>query len=193
MTVTLPPGEWIPDVDQLANSAAGLLAVAGEALDSYNLGGPFRRRVFTHGDQVPLLRGDKTPPSQLIVTIGALELGDAGQKQYQYQKGDLGSAVHMVGAFGVEVWVPWPLPEGGIAPTLAKDADLMEAIQLLGRCGWIVFAALRSLSFGSRGGVRTDPPVTPIVQDNIHVGPMTPAGPTGGLAGYKIAVQLQYD
>jgi hypothetical protein len=45
---------------------------------------------------------------------------------------------------------------------------------------------------GGRGAVVVTPPVTPIQQDRIMVGPMLPKNPDGGLAGWTINVQLQY-
>lgn len=187
--VTLPQFNWIPNIDQITDSAAGLLAVIDAALNEYGLAQDFERKLFTHGDLIPVPRTED-PTSQLIVAFTGLELGNAGQKQFQFAQGAIGMYAHMVGAFTIEMWVPWPLPTGGIAPMLAQAGELMAATITLNQTGWITFSALRALSLA---GITTDPPVTPIVQDNIIVGPLTPVGPLGGMAGWKLEVQLQYD
>jgi hypothetical protein len=188
-TITWPRGKWIPEIEQLTNSAAGLLAVVGEALDNYDIGAPFTRRIYTHGDVVPV-QINEDPQSQLIVTWTDLELGNAGAKQFQFQMGDIGTAVHNVGAFKVQLWIPWPTPSGGFAPSLADDLELMEATAMLNRCMWVAFSALRALSLG---GVKIYPPVTPLQIDGIIVGPATPLGPEGTMAGVEMAVQVSYD
>jgi hypothetical protein len=187
-TLKLPKYDWIPNIDQISESAGGLLAVIGAGLDQYGIGEPFKRRVFTHGEQVPLHRGD-TAQAQLVITFINLELGEPGQKVFQLQKGAIGSHAHIVGNFKAQLWIPWPIPEGGLAPTLADDTELMEASIQLNRVGWVAFATLRALSLA---GVVIDPPVTPIQQDGIIIGPVEPLGPQGGLAGVGITVQLLY-
>lgn len=187
--IIFPFGKWIPNTDQITDSAAGMLAICGKALDDFGIGDDFKRRVFTHGDNVPIFRGDE-PFSQLIITFTGLELGEAGAKQFQYDKGAIGQYTHMVGGFKVEVWKPWPLPQGGLAPTLAEDGDVMATTMALNECVWVVFSALRALSLA---GVAINPPVTPIQQDKIIVGPAAPVGPQGGMAGYAITVQIEYD
>jgi hypothetical protein len=184
----MPPGDWIPNVDQITETAAGILAVVGRGLDTYGIGEPFKRRIFTHGELVPVHRGDDAC-AQLIVTFNNLELGEAGQKVFQFQKGAIGSHAHMTGAFRVQVWVPWPMPEGGLVASLAADKELMEATIGLNRVSFVTFATLRALSLA---GVVINPPITPIQQDPIIIGPVEPLGPSGGLAGFAIAVQVQY-
>lgn len=187
--ITWPRGVWIPNIDQLTDSAAGLLAVVGGALDAYDIGAQFTRRLYTHGDVVPVQLSED-PISQIFVTWTSSELGEAGAKQFQFQKGVIGSAAHFVGQFKVQLWVPWPTPSGGLAPSMQDDDDLMAAAATLNRCEWVAFSALRALSLA---GVRIVPPVTPIVQDGIIVGPATPLTPAGGMAGVSIDVQVSYD
>ena len=186
--VALPPGDWIPNVDQLTDSAAGLLALVGTALDSYGIGGQFERRVWSHGDLIPL-QLPETPIGQLLVSFGALELGNAGEKMFRFQKGDIGAHAHAVGEFKVQLWIPWPTPSGGLNAYLADDEDLMSSAADLNQAAWVAFFVLRALSLD---GARVTPPVTPIVQDQIIVGPMQPVGPVGGMAGMSIEVQLSY-
>lgn len=188
--VTMPRGAWIPNPNQITDSGLGLLAVVGRGLDDWGLGEDFERRAFTHGDVVPLHLGDEGGQSQLIVAFAGLELGNAGEKQFQFQKGDIGTAAHMVGAFKVQLWVPWPTPTGGLVASLAADEDLLASATALNQCAWVTFSTLRALSLA---GVKVTPPVTPIVQDGIIVGPADPITPSGGLAGFSIDVQLQYD
>lgn len=187
-TVQMPPGQWIPNDQQITDSSAGLLAVCVAALDQYGLTEQFERKLFTHGDVVPIPRGESVV-SQLIVTFNGLELGNPGRKQFTIQAGDIGSFAHMTGAFTVHVWMPWPTPKGGIAPMLAASRDIMEAAVALNQVGFVLFSALRALSLD---GVRVNPPVTPIRQDGIMVGPMKPTAHQGGMAGWTIDVQLQY-
>lgn len=90
-TVTLPSYDWIPNEDQITQSAAVLLEVVGAALDQYALGEPFTRRVWTHGDVNPIQIGDGGKKrSQLIVAFTSLELGRAGAKKFTYDDGALG-------------------------------------------------------------------------------------------------------
>jgi hypothetical protein len=185
--VQLPPGPWIPNVDQVSDSAGCLLGVAGAALDSYGLAQRFTRRVFSHGT-VPLQLSD-TKKGQLLVSLKNIELGRAGAKQFQTDEGALGKYAFIVAEFGVELWIPWPTLTGGIAPKTATDPALMEAAFDLNRALFVVFAALRALSLG---GVKTNPPLCPIVQDHVLVGPATPVGPDGSFAGYAISVECQY-
>lgn len=197
--VTLPLGDWIvnPDgssaVDQLTDSMVGLLTVMGTVLDRYGLGETFTRRVFSHGE-IPLYRGDEsgTPPAQLLVSFTGLTLGDAGEQKFTYAKGVLGSFAHMTAAFECQAWIPWPMPEGGLTASLTQDKDTMAQAMFLNKVGIVLFSALRSLALGGTGSVRIDPPVTPIQQDGIHVGPLLPKTPAGGLAGLSSIVQLQY-
>jgi hypothetical protein len=65
----------------------------------------------------------------------------------------------------------------------------MEATLLLNRCTFVVFASLRALSLA---GVVINPPVTPIQQDGIIIGPAEPIDPNGGLAGFGLTIQLLY-
>lgn len=187
--ISFPRGPWIPNTDQLTDSAAGLLAMIGQALDNYDEGEVFKRRTWSHGDLVPL-QIPENAIGQLLISFGSLELGNAGEKQFQFQKGDIGAHVHMVGEFKIQLWIPWPTPTGGLDAYLADDADLRAASEQLNRVTWITFSALRSLSFG---GVKINPPVTPIQQDQIIIGPAQPVGPAGGMAGMTIDVQLSYD
>ena len=187
-TIKMPSYDWIPNIDQITESAAGLLAVMGAGLDQYGLGQDFKRRFFTHGDVVPLHRGDDAC-SQLVVTFSNLEIGEAGQKMFQFVKGSIGAYAHHVGLFKAQLWIPWPMPEGGLAPSLAADQDLMEATILLNRCSYVMFSTLRALSLA---GVIINPPVTPIQQDGILIGPAEPLGPQGGLAGVGMSIQVQY-
>lgn len=186
-TVAFPPGPWIPNADQISDSAACLLAVVGEALDNFGVGQDFTRRVFTHGT-APLQLPD-AKKSQLIVSLKNLELGRAGAKQFQTDEGMLGKYAFIVAEFAVELWVPWPTLQGGITAKQAADEDLMEASFNLNRVLFVVFSALRALSLG---GVKTNPPLCPIVQDHVIVGPGTPVGPDGSFAGWAINIQVQY-
>lgn len=187
--IKLPPSGWIPNVDQITDSSAGILAVVEAALNQFGLLEDFDRILFTHGELLPIPR-QENPSNQLIVAFTGLELGNAGQKQFQFEMGAIGQYAHMVGAFTVQLWMPWPMPSGGIAPALATRKDCMRVTAELNKRAWVTFSALRALSLA---GITTDPPVTPIVQDNIIVGPMKPLGPLGGMAGWDIDVQLQYD
>lgn len=191
-TITVPQGVWIPNQRQITDSAAGLLAVIGRALDDNGLGEPFTRRVFTHGDTVPLHVGDDAEEGQLIVTFANLEIGRAGEKQFQFRSGDLGRYDFMVGAFKAQLWIKWPIPEGGLSATLAPDSELEAASVVLNQATWCAFSYLRSLSLGGTGSVRCKPPVTPIDQDGMIIGPAQPLGPIGSMAGFGIDIQLQY-
>lgn len=186
-TVQFPPGPWIPNPDQISDSAACLLAVVGGALDGMGVGDEFERRIFTHGT-APLNFGD-SKVSQLIVNLKNLELGRAGAKQYQADEGVLGRYAFIVAEFDIQLWKPWPAPIGGIAPRTAGDDDIMEASFGLNKVCLVTFAALRALSLG---GIKTNPPLCPIVQDHVLVGPATPIGPEGTFAGWSIALQVQY-
>lgn len=185
--VQFPPGQWIPNPDQVSDSAGCLLGVAKGALEAYGLGKRFSRQVFSHGT-VPLQLNDNKQ-GQLLVSLKNLELGRAGAKQFQTDEGALGKYAFIVAEFGVELWIPWPTLTGGIAPKAATDPALMEAAFDLNRALLIVFAALRAVSLG---GVKTNPPLCPIVQDHVLVGPATPVGPDGSFAGWSIAVQCEY-
>ncbi len=186
-TVQFPPGPWIPNPDQISDSAGCLLAVVGDALDAWGVGADFTRRVFSHGTAPLQLNDDKK--SQLIVTLKNLELGRAGAKQFQYDEGALGKYAFIVAQFTVETWVPWPTLVGGINPKQASDSALMEAAFNLNRILFVTFAALRSLA---QAGIKTNPPLAPIVQDHVMVGPATPIGPDGSFAGWSISVEVQY-
>jgi hypothetical protein len=188
--VSFPFGEWIPNPLQVADTGAALVTVVGQALDQQGLGEEFARRVFTHGDTPPVqLNESKTRRSQLIVVCKGIELGKAGMKQYAYEDGALGKYALVVVEYAVELWVAWPTPAGGISARLAEDASLMAAAFDLAQIALVAFSALRALSLG---GVQTIPPVLPIVQDHMLVGPAQPLGPNGGLAGWGIKVEAQF-
>ncbi len=186
-TVTYPGYDWIPNPDQITDSAAAMLEVVGGALDGYGVGTDFARRIFTHGDAP--LHLSETKKSQLIVSLKNLELGRAGQKQFAFDNGALGAYGFILAEFAMQLWVPWPTPKGGLSAQQAADDALMAASATLDKATFIAFSALRALS---QGGITTDPPVCPIVQDNMLVGPAQPIGPDGSFAGYEITVQLQY-
>jgi len=187
-TITFPPGQWIPNVDQVTSSAATLLAIAGKVLDSYGLGDPYERRVFLHGAESRWNVTDP-PQSQLIVRLEKMHFGKAGQEQYQFEDGMMGKYAQRVIVYQVEVVNPWPQFQGNIA-VAPPDGDALEfAAQGLWRDGLIVWSALAATSLG---GVKVNPPVGPIAQDKILVGPMTPVGPSGPLAGLSTEVRVAF-
>ena len=184
MSITWPPGDWVPNPNQLGDSAAVLLAVSGGALDRFGRGEEYHRRTWTHGDTVWEPSGGK----QLIVSLDTVHTGRAGQQQYQFDSGNFGVLDFLTAVYSVEVVNPWPTVTGGIAPQLADDPDTMQASLDLWTDAWLVFSALRALGLG---GSVTDPPVVPIPKDGVLVSPMAPTGPRGTLAGYKTGVSLQ--
>jgi hypothetical protein len=186
-TVTFPPFDWIPNVDQFSETGSGLLVAVGAALDHNGVGGDFGRRVFTHGTVVPLQVND-VPQSQLIVTLVKIQLGRAGAYQYQYEDGALGKYAYIVGEYEVQLWTPWPTPSGGLSASLADDADVMAGAIMLSQVMLIAMATLRALALG---GVTTNPPILPERENKMLVGPAVPAEPAGGLAGWKIAVEAE--
>jgi hypothetical protein len=186
-TVTFPPYAWIPNPDQITDSAACILAVVGGALDGMGVGADFTRRVFTHGT-APLNLTDMKH-SQLLVNLKNLELGRAGAKQFQAAEGNLGRYAMIVAEFDIQLWTPWATPKGGLNAKMADDDVLMQHTFDLNKVCLVAYAALRAYSLG---GVKADPPMCPIIQDNILVGPATPLGPDGSFAGWSIPLELQY-
>lgn len=186
-TVQFPPGKWIPNDDQISDSAGGLLAVAGRALDGMGIGKDFERRIFTHG--VPTLNLSESKHSQLMIYLKNFEIGRAGAKQFSFDDGELGKYAFLVPEFEMQIWTPWATPTGGLSAKMASDESVMQHAYVLNKCLFVVFAALRALS---QGGIRTTPPVCPVVQDHMLVGPATPLGPDGSFAGWSISIQLEY-
>lgn len=186
-TVTFPNFQWIPNPDQISDSAACTLAIVGKALDGLGIGQEFERRIFTHGTAPLNLTESKK--SQLIVSLKNMELGRAGAKQFQTDEGVLGRYAFIVAEFDVQLWKPWPTPKGGLNAQMQSDQALMDASFDLNKVAFVAFAALRAYSLG---GVKTNPPMCPIVQDHVLVGPATPIGPDGTFAGWSIALQVQY-
>jgi hypothetical protein len=187
-TVQLPRGPWIPNVDQITDSAAGLLAVIVAGLNQWGLTDGLERVIFTHGDTIPIVRNEQSK-KQLAVAFTGLEIGNAGEKRFQYPMGDIGSFAHHTGNFTVELWFPWPTPTGGVSTSLPQTKQLLDAAQLLNQAGYILFSCLRALALG---GVKVNPPITPLEIDGIIPGPMKPLGPSGGMAGWTVEVQCQY-
>lgn len=186
-TVKFPPGRWIPNDDQITETAAGLLAVVGQALDGYGLGQEFERRIFTHG--TPEVHLSEVKQAQIMLYLKQLELGKAGQKQFSYDDGELGKYALIVAEFDLQLWTPWATPQGGLSARQASDEAVMERSYTLNKVLLVAFSALRALSLG---GVKTNPPVAPIVQDHMIVGPAEPLGPDGAFAGWSITIQVEY-
>ena len=186
MTVTFPIPGWLPNPDQLQDSGATLLGVVADSLDQ--LGSPnrnFQRRLFTHGETALWI----PDADQIVVSLAKVYLGRAGEEQYQFDKGVLGKYGFVTLAFDVAVvHGGWPTVEGGIGPRLPEQNALMSATSSLWHDGWVAFSALRALALG---GITTTPPVCPIVQDNVMVGPMSAKGPSGKNAGLELQVLLQ--
>ena len=190
MTVSFPlNSDWIPDDEQLVNSGAGLLAVVGGALDQRGYGQAYARRIFSHGETIPWYLPPGPDKGQIIVNLTQFSLGRAGEEQFQFGSGNLGKIMQRTMRFTVEVVNAWPQIQGGVTPQLQSDTALMEATASLWRDGLVAWSALQALALG---GVKTDPPVAPTVQDNILVGAMTPKGPQGGFAAWSIEVQIQF-
>lgn len=194
MTVTMPQGEWIPNPDQLTATGAGILAVAGDALDAYGLGERFGRRLVSHGETIPwkiTLDAGTPAPAQLLVGLPKVALGRVAEEMFQFQKGDIGSHDFLFATYTVEIVDTWPMVTSTGLGTAAQQDDeaIFASTALLWREAWVVFSALRALSLG---GVTTNPPILPIVQDNIKVGPLAPKGPSGGNAGWGCEVSVQF-
>lgn len=200
MTVSFPSFEWIPNPEQISDSAATILAVASETILRY--GTPenqqkYKRQVIEHGVTSLAFRSDRGDTAfQLLVSFDSMQIGKAGAKKYQFDDGDLGSYAFICAQYEVAIWNPWPTAKGGLSAQAAATADRMGAAFNLWRDSYVVWAALRSLSMnGSSGqatGVRTSPGISPIPQDHMLVGPMTPKQPSGGQAGMVFPVEVQF-
>jgi hypothetical protein len=188
-TVQFPAyADWIPDPDRPLNVLATLLAVCEGVLEAYGMGDAFPRRVYTHGEVTPLHLPD-TKQGQLVVTMLRLEQGRPGEKQYKTDEGALGRYGFQTGQYRVFCVVPWPTPQGGLAPKLADDADLQAATGTALRAMNLVTSALRSVALG---GTKTNPPMGPGAQDHMLLGPASPWGPQGGYAGWEVAVEVAF-
>jgi hypothetical protein len=124
--------------------------------------------------------------AQLVVCIGNVFAGRAGEQQFQYAKGTLGKLAARTAQYFVEVVRPWATIEGGLAPSLQSTDALAETAALLWEDSYVVWSTLMATAMG---GVTPSP--APIPQDNLMIGPAVPRGPAGGLAGYQIEVQIQ--
>lgn len=189
-TVKLPNGPWIPNPDQITDSATGILNVIATGLHQWGLDEGLERIVQVHGETIQIPRTESAE-KQLIVSFRSIELGDAGEKRFQFMKGDIGSFIHHTAMFGIELWFPWPTPTGGISQSLAPDPEVATKVSAFNRAGYVMFACLRALAMG---GVVVNPPIVPTTSglEGIIPGPMTPKGPSGGLAGFACDLQLQY-
>lgn len=182
--ITFPPqGQWIPNLEQVTETGRALLAVAGAVLDYYGRGEDYERRVLQHGDTPQVLSGQ----AQVLVSCLGMFPGRAGQEQFQFAEGALGKLAQRFGRYLVTVARPWPTAKGGMVAQL-PDADATEgAATDLDTDALLVFEAFRSVALGG-----TKAPVAPLAQDNILVASMSPMGPQGGVAGWRITVEVQF-
>jgi len=188
-TITFPPGQWIPNPDQLGDTGATLLAVARTALTQFSRNAAAYKEVLTHSQGGIAWRREQGKSGfLLIVTFDSLQLGKAGLKDYQFTDGAMGKSALVVVQYTVQVWNGWPGARGGMAPALPQVPEMTAASLDLWRDGYCVWAAVRALSLG---GVTTTPPVVPLPgADKLLAGPITPRM-AGGLAGLQFTVEAQ--
>ena len=185
--ISFPADEqWIPVPLYLSNMADGLLAIAGGALDHFNRGTPYERRVVVNSDAAPWL---PNLPGQILVAMPSVFPGRAGQQQFQDPSGAYGKVAQRVAGFVIDVVNNWPIIKGGVRGTVPSPDDLTAARQSLWQDGFIVWSALQAYTLG---GVTLSPPIQVPVQDHALLTEMRPKGPSGGNAALSFGIELQW-
>lgn len=182
------PGNWFPSETMFTDAAQVLLAVVGGALDLYAVPG-YARRFVTHGTS-SVVPPDKE--GQIAVLCDQVAFGKAGQNLYQFVDGAYGKMAFRVMRFAVELSSPWPVPRGGYAPGPAAAGQLREAVVPVSKAALIMFNALMALALG---GVRLPSSVALpwlIDQNQMHMGPMVPVDPRGGMAVWRMQVEIEF-
>ena len=185
--VSYPPDpQWIEDPLFLSNMAEGLLAIAGGALDHFNRGTPYTRRVVVNSEASPWLLNI---PGQILVAMPSVFPGRAGQQQFQDPSGAYGKVAQRVAGFVIDVVNHWPIVSGGVRGTVPSPEELTAARQSLWQDGFIVWSAFQAYTLG---GVTLSPPIQSPVVDHALLGEMRPKGPSGGNAALSFAIELQW-
>jgi hypothetical protein len=188
---------WIPNLDQVRTTGETILQVSGQALDQFQgdngdptRGTPYTRRVLTTGQIVPLV---PELDGQLCVSVFEMFFGRAGEQQFQFFKGTLGTLSQKVVRYQVTLARTSPLPKAGIAPRLQRASELEDRAGTLWTDAWVVWSALLAMVLGGVTNAETGAQVSaaPITQDNILIGAVAFEEPNGGLARVTIEVQVQ--